>query len=260
MCLKAVFCRHRDRLAAFERAHDEVRHLDFTGKSSTDADMYCQYQRRNSFGLNSDMKIYRIFREEFYEKDLASGVLTLPLAQATIWKDPLENPLTSVTEGDQVTGGTIHPGSAVDKFYALCWTRRKKPTKNDWDSFSHEKPAVRIATTIGKLLDRVMNKSDSGYMNRHWLIDVDYMDTKLIEQMKNPAEVYGRMEPSGAQLALSAAIVRTGFSKEGEVRYLFDNGVKPLWSAVACDNSGAVPLIRLPFCWEGFVDEKIHRP
>jgi hypothetical protein len=35
------------------------------------------------------------------------------------------------------------------------------------------------------------------------------------------------MESSGALLALSAAVVRTGFSDENEARYLFDNGLAP---------------------------------
>jgi hypothetical protein len=256
MCFSVLFGARRDRLAAFESAQDEVRRHDFSGKDWADIDAYRQYQRRNSFGLDPDMKIYRIFQEDFYDKDVVDGFLTLPRAEANVWKDPLENPLSSVTVTDTVTGCPIHLGSTVSNFFALCWTRREKPTKKEWESFSHGRPAVRIATTIGKLMGRVMKISDSAYMHRSWLVDVDYKNPKLIEQMKSADEVYRRMESSGALLALSAAVVRTGFSDEREVRYLFDNGVLPKWAKVTVLTSP--DLVRIPFDWNGFVEDSIR--
>lgn len=250
--------KHRDRLGCFEVAQNEVRRLDLVGKAAGDIDVYRQYQRRNSFGLDPDMKLYRIFQEHFYELDVNAGCLTLPRATATVWSDPLENPLASVTQPDSATSMTVHLGSVVSSFYALCWTRRDFPTKADWDSFSHGGPAVRIATTVGKLLDRVMLMSDPCYMHRSWVIDVDYKAPGLISQMKTPSEVLARMETTGAKLALSAAIIRTGFSDEDEVRFLFDNGIHPPSAAVATSTSP--DLLRLPFDWSDFVDNAIRYP
>lgn len=249
---------HRDRLACFEQAQDDVRRLDFCGKSAADIDVYRQYQRRNSFGLDRDMKVYRIFQEHFYQQDVSAGCLTLPRATAAVWNDSLENPLASVTQLDSVTRETIHLGSVVSGFYALCWTRRNNPTKEDWDSFSHGKPAVRVATTVGKLLDRVMHINDPCYMHRSWLIDVEYKAPSLIDQMKNPSDVFARMESTGAMLALSAAIIRTGFSDEEEVRFLFDNRINPPSSAVMA--SASPNLVRLPFDWNGFLDGVTRYP
>jgi hypothetical protein len=214
----------RDRVHCFEQAQAEVNRLDFAGKGPSHIDVYRQYQRRNSFGLDPDMKIYRIFQQHHYQQDVADGRLTLPRATATVWHDPLENPLASVTVTDPQTGVPIHLGSTVSNFYALCWTRRARPTAEDWASFSHGVPVIRIGTTIGKLLDRVMPISDPAYMHRSWLVDVDYMEPHIIQQMKTPDEVLGRMESTGSMLALSATVVRTAFSDEDEVRFLFDNG------------------------------------
>lgn len=249
---------HRDRLECFERAQDEIRRLDSSGKSAADIEVYRQYQLRNSFGLDPDMRIYRIFQKHFFEEDVRTGLLTLPRASATVWDDPLENPLASVTQSDRETREPIHWGSVVSGFYALCWTGRDQPTQEDWDSFSHGKPAVRITTTVGKLLDRVMRVGDPYYMHRSWLIDVHYKAPSLIDQMKNPAEVLGRMESTGALLALSAAIVQTGFSEEEEVRLLFDNGVQPPCTAVT--TSATEDLLRLPFDWSGFVESADRYP
>lgn len=248
----------RDRVQCFEQAQEAVNCLDFAGKDAQHIEAYRQYQRRNSFGLDPSMKIYRIFQQHYYDDDVKNGCLTLPRVSANVWKDPLENPLASVTVTDQQTGQPLHLGSIVSRFYALCWTQRAMPTAADWASFSHGTTAIRISTTVGKLLDRVMPMNAPGYMHRSWLVDVDYMAPHLIQQMKTPDEVYGRMESTGSMLALSAAVVRTTFSDEDEVRFLFDNGVHPAWSAVT--TSSSPDLIRLPFNWNGFVDEKVHCP
>lgn len=232
--------------------------LDSQGENSTDEAMYRQYQRRNSFGLDPEMKIHRIFQRGFWEQDQADNRLTLPRATATVWKDPLENPLEGVTETDPVTGQPILLGSLVSGFYAHCWTKRTNPSSSDWASFSHGKPAVRITTSVEKLLDRVMNRSDSCYMLRSWLVDVEYKDPSLIEQMRHPSEPRKRMEPQGALLALSAAVIRTQFSDEDEVRYLFDQKVNPIWGAVGISRSPDV--VRLPFDWSGFVDNAVCNP
>lgn len=92
----------------------------------------------------------------------------MPLAEAGItWKDPLENCLANVKAVDTVTGGELLLGSLVQRYYALCWTERPTATKTDWKNFSHRKPAIRISTTVGKLLDRLMRFEDPIYMHRY---------------------------------------------------------------------------------------------
>jgi hypothetical protein len=211
-----------DKFEEFEKAQQKIRELDFRGKSLTSDDMLKQYQLRNSFGLDPSKKIHRIFQKNYYKKDVADGYLTLPLASATVWNDPLENPLANISGIDPVTGGSIDYGSLVRSFYALCWTDRPNPTAVDWANFSHGDKAVRISTTIGKLMDRVMLQSDSIYMHRSWLIDVEYNNPSLIQAMKYPTKVLNLMESTGTLLAASVAVVQTQFSGEDEVRLLFD--------------------------------------
>lgn len=200
------------------------------------------------------MKIYRIFKEQHYQDDRRDGCLTLPRADANIWSSSLENPLASVTQPDSVTGQTVDLGSAVRDFFALCWTSRVSPTKDDWDNFSHGKAAVRIETTIGKLLDRVMVLADPGYMHRAWVIDVDYRPTGTILAMQTPDELHRRLESTGSMLALSAATVQTSFCDEDEVRFIFDHSITP---HIATLLSGH--LIRLPFNWTDFVESAVRR-
>lgn len=240
-----------DRIQCFERDHAAVQRLDFRGMAATEPELFRQYKRRNSFGLDQNQKLHRIFQKHYYDQDVANGYLTLPRASATIWNDELENPLADVTIQDGVTGEQVHLGSLVSSFFAMCWTKREKPTQSDWDAFSHGHKAVRITTTAEKLLDRTMDVSDAYYMLRSWLIEVDYKNPCFIRRMKRPEEVLGRMESNGALLALSSAVVRTQFSGEDEVRYLFDHGLNPKLSNVV---EVKADLIRIPFDWKGFVD------
>lgn len=241
-----------NKLEAFESAQNAIRSLDFQGHSLRDDAIYRHFQTRNSFGLDPNTPIHRIFQREFFKKDISEGYLTLPEARASVWNDPLENPLAAVYDLDIVTGSGIHLGSLVSSFHALCWTHRMQPRSSDWSSFSHGKESIRITTTAGKLMDRLMSVSDPQYMFQAWLITVDYEDPTTIQAMQNPAEVYSRMDGQGGLLALSAAVVRTKNTDEDEVRLLFDSSFAPA-SAIRTVVDGRV-VLRVPFNWDGFID------
>jgi len=246
------------KIEAFERAQQGVRELDFQGFATHSSEMYRQYQRRNSFGLDRDQKIHRIFQKRFLDHDIANGCLTLPKANANIWKDPLENPIAAVQDIDVFTGQTINLGGLANSFYALCWTHRDAPRPQDWANFSHGVEAVQISTTVGKLLDRLMSLQDAHYMYRAWVIDVEYRDPALIQAMQHPGEVYGRMESQGALLALSAAVVRTQFSSEKEVRLLFDASFSPPPGSMVTLDKGK--FVQVPFEWSGFIEDRTSAP
>lgn len=247
-----------DKIAAFEDAQKTICALDFQGKSIRSEEAFRQFQKRNSFGLDQNKRIYRIFQSAYLQEDIAGGFLTLPKASSNAWSDALENPLSSVFDIDIATGFDIHLGSLVSSFHALCWTHRADSTPDDWRNFSHGKEAVRISTTVGKIMDRVMLINDPAFMYRAWLIEVEYKDPELILSMQNPAEVYRRMEcQQGALLALSAAVVRTAYTDEDEVRLLFDPSVIPKFSDLP---TGKPDLLRIPFDWEGFIDNQESNP
>ena len=241
-----------NKLEAFELAQNVIRSLDFQGHSLREDAIYRHFQARNSFGLDRDTPIHRIFQREFFKNDISEGYLTLPAASASVWNDPLENPLAAVYDLDIVTGSNIHLGSLVSSFHALCWTHRMQPRSSDWSSFSHGKESIRISTTVGKLMDRLMFVSDPKYMHQAWLITVDYEDPITIQAMQSPAEVYRRMDSQGGLLALSAAVVRTKHTDEDEVRLLFDSSFAPASSIRTVVDEKV--LLRVPFNWDGFID------
>lgn len=211
------------------------------------------------FGVKPETKIHRIFQRDFLESDMSSNRITLPTASAGAWKDPLENPVSNVSGPDEVSGLCIDYGALVRSFYALCWTRRERAKASDWNSFSHGKPATRITTTAGKLKERLVGREDFNYMHRTWLVNIQYAESDHIEAMQNVTEVVRRMEPTGASLVLTAAVVRTTFQDESEVRLLYDTSLHPLPVDVTLDKSSGldhVPLVRIPFDWNDFIENR----
>lgn len=107
-------------------------------------------------------------------------------------------------------------------------------------------------------MDRIMSIQDSYYMHRAWLIEVEYKDPAAIAIMQNPPEVYRRTESSGALLALAAAIVRTSYSSEDEIRLLFDASLQPyLEGMIVLKNPDR---IQIPFEWNGFIENQEFGP
>jgi len=235
--------------------------LDSQGHSLESGEMLNAYTRRNMFDIEPEKKIYRIFQRDFLEYDMSHNIITLPVASAGSWEDPLENPLANVSGLDEVSGASIDYGALVRSFHALCWTQREKARSSDWSSFSHGKPAIRITTTAGKLMQRLVRSDDSGYMHRTWLVNIEYVESDRIQAMQNLTEVLSRIESTGTLLVLTAAMVRTTFQDESEVRLIFDRSLSPLPSGVTYDmNSGPVPLVRIPFDWADFIENSEDGP
>ena len=245
-----------NKFEGFNKAQQKIRELDLNSIDLFSSEMLEQYKLRNSFGLNPSKEIHRIFQKDHYDRDRDDNYLTLPIT-AKYWNDSLENPLANVKGIDPVKDKEIDYGSLVKKFYALCWTDRANPTSNDWKEFSHGKQAVRISTTVGKLLDRIMSKSDQNYMHRTWLTNVEYKKPYSIQAMKSEKETIERIESSGSLLAASAAVVQKKWSDEDEVRLLFDASIKPDLPGVIYEINNNNELIRIPFNWTDFVDKEI---
>jgi hypothetical protein len=242
----------------FRRLNQAVNDLDSRGYTLESGEIVEAYMRRNMFGIQPEMKIYRIFQSAFLEADIQHNRITLPAASAGFWKDPLENPLANVAGVDEVTGTGIDYGSLVRPFHALCWTQRERASSSDWSSFSHGKPATRITTSAGKLMRQLFDRDDPSYMHRTWLVEVEYAKEDRIKALQNPTEALNRMESTGALLALSAATVRSSFSDESEVRLLCDTSLLPHPSGVTLDESKG--LVHIPFDWNDFIEKREDAP
>ncbi len=217
------------------------------------------YVRANAFDVELDTPISRICRLDYLLDDVANGALTYVRALASIWKDPLENPLLSMLYVDPVTGGPIDLVRLVGDSYALCWTKESTETELAWLTFAKTQEYVRISTTPRKLLNRLMREEDNTYMFHHHIGEVRYRSVADIEHWRCTSSYESHLDTFGQGLIASLTILRETFKVEQEVRLLYSHMPEAggwIESNVVADES----LAKVPFDWAGVVDSIVLCP
>jgi hypothetical protein len=215
------------------------------------------YIEQNSFNINLDEPIYRIFQYEFINQDINNNTLTHVKACPDVWGDEFENPLLKAQYTDDVTGESIYLTGVVDDFHALSWTIDADENEDSWDDFSHGEPAIRIKTTPRKLLENLMDVNDKYFMFHHHIGKVKYENEQYINDWINDPNYHVHLDSLGQSLALSLMLLRTRFSSEQEIRLLYS--YKPQsdnpWVDDNIKKKDVICIV--PFSWDGIIEEII---
>lgn len=217
------------------------------------------YVRANAFNVDLDAPISRICRLDHLIEDLERGTLTHIRASASIWNDPLENPLFDVGYPDPISGGSIDLNPIVGSFYALCWTKETTENMQAWNAFAKTPNYVRLTTTPRKLLERLMRREDEYYMFHHYIGGVSYRSPTDIETWRDSTDYPDHLDSLGHGIITSLTVIREGFQSEQEVRLLYSHMPDSSdWvkNNVPADES----LAKIPFDWGGLVDGVILCP
>ncbi len=216
------------------------------------------YMRANSFDVELDTPISRICRLDYLLDDVAKGILTHVRALASIWKDPLENPLYTMRYPDPVTGEPIDLAKLVGESYALCWTEGPE-SELAWQTFATSPEYVRISTTPRRLLEGLMHEEDSGYMFHHHIGAVRYRSVADIEHWRRTSNYEEHLDSLGQALIASLTVLREQFMMEQEVRLLYSHMPEAggwIASNVVADEA----LARVPFKWADVLDSIVLCP
>ncbi|WP_298936870.1 DUF2971 domain-containing protein [uncultured Ruegeria sp.] len=161
-------------------------------------------------------KIYRVFpRDRFFQLfEESNNVLVRP----TMWDDPFENFI--LRSPVRTASGEKGEFAFHKDLYGQCWTLH---TASDamWRIYSPEKDAVRVRTTVGRLLDSLCaankgTENDSCYIGK-----VDYpTEAKL----KTFARTIFKDGLTARAVANSLLAKRKAFEHEKEVRIIFFEG------------------------------------
>lgn len=216
------------------------------------------YMRANAFDVELDTPISRICRLEYLLDDVRKGLLTHVRALASIWKDPLENPLYTMRYADSLTGGSIDLTKLVGESYALCWTEGPE-SEQAWQTFARSLEYVRITTTPRRLLEGLMHEEDSGYMFHHHIGAVRYRSVADIEHWRRTSNYEEHLDSLGQALIASLTVLREQFMMEQEVRLLYSHMPEAggwIESHVVADET----LARVPFKWTDVLDSIVLCP
>jgi hypothetical protein len=163
--------------------------------------------------IDRDTRIYKILKREFFFElfENKKNALVLP----KIWQDPFENVI--LNSEVRTARGETGRFSFHEDVYGQCWTLHRASDAM-WQIYSEKKNAVRVRTTVGKLIDSLC-AADGNWADATCFIgEVDYLsETKL--------KAFGRkifkdgVTPTA--IARSLLVKRNAYEHEREVRLIY---------------------------------------
>lgn len=125
------------------------------------------YIDNNVMDVDLDTPIYRIFTAERFFQMLDSK--SLMLVHTNCWDDPFENFLLNA-RWETAQGIQVDVASVRDRYYGQCWTLREE-CDGLWRNYRGTTPgpngtppaAIKVATTVGKLMDQFYDVNTSGH-------------------------------------------------------------------------------------------------
>lgn len=241
-----------------EEIASQIRRADFQGKSKEEIKPL--YAELNSFDIELDRPIFRIFQLNYLKQDIGNNQLTHIKASPKTWGDPFENPLLNFEYIDKPNSEPYTLNGIVGNLFALSWTKDNIEKKDRWDDFSHGQPSVRIKTTPRRLLERVMHIEDTYFMLHHYIGGVQYLSGKNIKKWRRNTPVVEHLDSLGQGIVLSLMALRTKFSDEEEIRLVYTHIPNDAMPWISTNVQFVGDLCKHPFSWKEIIDEIIVGP
>lgn len=163
--------------------------------------------------IDRDTKIYKILKKEYFFElfEYKKNALVLPKK----WQDPFENVILNA----EVRTGRGESGrfSFHEHVYGQCWTRH---TASDamWQIYSEKKNAVRVRTTVGKLINS-LNAAQGSWADATCFIGkVNYMGEARLKEF---ARTIFKDDITPEAIARSLLVKRNAYKHEREVRLIY---------------------------------------
>lgn len=221
------------------------------------------YMMRSAFDVSLDTSIYRIFQLKYFIEDLTNNQLTLVKPSLENWGDDLENPLLNLKfriDGDLTTFRGI-----MEKYWGLCWSEDDIDSLSKWKFFSHKNRAVRIKTTVSKLLESIMNTQNIFFTIDYLIGKISYYYRLEIDDWLSESKYTDFIDSLGFSAALSLMVLdRERFSTEEEIRLLYSYGTNndDGWADknVKIINVDGNDVCKHPLSWKNIIEEIVFDP
>jgi len=173
--------------------------------------------------LSPETRVFRVFPVSRLEEVFQSRRITL--ARPRKWEDPCENQLYNITVVDGGTGAAVSVESLRSCLYGQSWTLTEESDAL-WRIYSDDKRGVRVATTLGKLLEALWDGcggSDSLKALKCFLGKVNYLTEEDFQNSFGDGGqmLSGILDNSGRAPVDSLLMKREAFSHENEVRLIY---------------------------------------
>lgn len=159
-----------------------------------------------------DKHIYRIVSLERFQQLFEQKRNTL--VSPSLWDDPFENFILQCPV--QLVTGELATVDFHDHYFGQCWTL-KSASDAMWRIYSQDKRAIRLRTTIRKLLQSLSDHCGDWGPVCAFIGKVQYLnEAKLVAFAR---QAWHRVDP--ASFAKTLLVKRPAFSHESEVRLIY---------------------------------------
>lgn len=163
--------------------------------------------------INPDTEIYRIIKRDHFFQLFEDKRNTL--VRPRRWEDPFEN--VFLKSPVLTSNGEKGQFEFYDDIYGQCWTL-DGASNAMWQIYSRGKDAVRIKTTVGKLIDSLRAVNGNWADTTCFIGKVKYQKVKDLREFgKKMFKWYDRAEG----IAQSLLLKRNEFRYEKEVRLIY---------------------------------------
>ncbi len=163
--------------------------------------------------IDRDAKIYKILKREYFFElfEDKKNALVLPKK----WQDPFENVILNAEV--RTASGETGRFSFHEDVYGQCWTLH---TASDamWQIYSEKKNALRVRTTVGKLIDSLCAAHGNWADATCFIGKVDYLSEA---KLKAFARTIFKDGITPAAIARSLLVKRNAYKHEREVRLIY---------------------------------------
>lgn len=163
--------------------------------------------------IDLDTKIYKILKRDYFFELFEDGQNALVLPRK--WQDKFENVILKAEV--RTASGERGTFAFHDDVYGQCWTLH---TASDamWQIYSDKKNAVRVRTTVGRLIDSLHAAHDDWAHATCFIGKVQYMGERRLEEFAGTIFKDG-ITPEA--IARSLLVKRNAYKHEREVRLIY---------------------------------------
>jgi hypothetical protein len=217
------------------------------------------YIKQNCFDVDEDFPVYRIFELPNQLADIRNSKFSL--VNPAVYKDRYENPLLNWVFTDE-TGESFTLNGVIENYYVSPWTYEEVENPYSWILYTrNNNMGIRIKTTVGKIMDEMLNLYNPFYMLQFHAGKVDYFDKEDIDKWLAESHYTDFLDSLGQMSVSSLMALRNKFSDEKEIRFAFSHIPSDKDNQFVIDNVTIKDgICKHPLQWRPIIDEIVLDP
>lgn len=214
--------------------------------------------KHNCFDVDVDCEVFRIFELRHQLPDILNGKFSL--VNPAKFEDRYENPLLNWIFFDE-NGEPLTLNGVVAHYYVSSWTYGSDENPYSWRLYTRDCMGIRIKSTVGKIMNEMLNLNNPFHMLQFHAGTVDYYEKEEIDAWLSQAHYTDFLDSLGQKSVSSLMALRNKFSDENEVRFIFGHKPSNTDNSFA-DNHITIEdgILKHPMNWLRVIDEVVLDP